>query len=347
MTVNDKSFLGKFMVVTNFRSPILIVLMLLVPGIAHSQSPALEFVKQIGVAWQPEKFGWMGFVSFSPDGTMVASDGPTMPDNISGSLALWSFPEGGLIKRLPVRPTAMSDDWKYYASYDGVGEVESGKPLISLANGVYAIHAFSPDSHYVAEALPGKSIHAPPIRIVELVTGKQVSAFGKHNPVSIAISPDGVTLASGHWNIVTLWNMFTGERLAVLRGFGRYVMGLNFSRDGKLLAAGTDFGGLQIWDVRNRRRVLSLDIGGLDVSDPKFSPDGRLVAVGIYGTGTVWLIDVGNGKILDHQKVSDIGCGSVAFSPDGRALITPSTGGLIKWPYDRGGTIRVFKVSAR
>lgn len=342
----NKSFLGKFMDVTHCRCLILMVLMLLVPGIAYSQSPALEFVKQIGVAWQPEKFGWMSFVTFSPDGTMVASDGPTTPDDISGSLALWSFPDGRLIKRLPVRPTAISGDWKYYASFSGVGEVESGKQLTSLAKGDYALHAFSPDSHYVAESLPGKSSHDPPIRIVELASGKQVSAFGKHNPDSIAISPDGLTIASGHWNIVTLWNMFTGERLAVLRGFGRYVKGLTFSRDGKLLAAGTDIGGLQIWDVRDRRRVLSLDIGGLDVSDPKFSPDGRLVAVGIYGTGTVWLIDVGNGKILDHQKVSDIGCGSVAFSPDGRTLITPSTGGLIIWPYDRGGTIRVFKVSA-
>lgn len=82
------------------------------------------------------------------------------------------------------------------------------------------------------------------------------------------------------------------------------------------------------------------------MSDPAFSPDERLVAVGIYGTGSVWLIDVGNGRILDSRKVSEIGCGSVAFSPDGRFLITPSTGGLIKWPYDTGGTIQVFKINA-
>jgi hypothetical protein len=58
-------------------------------------------------------------------------------------------------------------------------------------------------------------------------------------------------------------------------------------------------------------------------------------------------VDVRSGKIIDHAKVSDLGCGSVAFSPDGRYLIVPSTGGLVTWPYDRGGTIRVFKVVAR
>jgi WD40 repeat protein len=298
-----------------------IVLILFLQGIARSESRALQFVKQIGVAWRPDKFGWMSFVSFSPDGTMVASDGATAPDDtISKNLTLWSFREGRLIKSLPGPPTAISDDWKYYATPNSVRELETGRSLISRGDNVQAIYAFSPDSRYVVESLPVLDVHNSAIRIVELATGRQVSAFGKHHPFSIAISPDGVTLASGHWDVVTLWNMFTGERIAVLRGFSGYVEALSFSRDGRLLAGGTD-GALQIWEVSTQTRVQSLEIAGADVS-PAFSPDGRLVAAGTYASG------------------------SVAFSPDGRFLITPSTGGLIKWPYDTGGTIRVFEVSA-
>jgi WD40 repeat protein len=103
-------------------------------------------------------------------------------------------------------------------------------------------------------------------------------------------------------------------------------------------------GTVQIWDVKTHTMLHSITLEGGDVSDPAFSPDGRLIAVGIYGTGSVWLVDVASGKLVDHKKVSDLGCGSVAFSPDGKYLITPSTGGLITWPYDRGGTIRVFRV---
>src|SRR5262249_50445006 len=91
----------------------------------------------------------------------------------------------------------------------------------------------------------------------------------------------------------------------------------------------------------------SVAIGGEQVSNPVFSPDGRLVAFGIYGTGAAWVVDVRSGKVVGKARVSDLGCGSVAFSPDGRYLITPSTGGLITWPHDRAGTIRVLEVHRR
>lgn len=320
------------------------IVLILAPGIARGESHVLKFEKEIGVGQRDGVFGWMSYVSFSPDGKMVASNGPTTPDDVSGDLTFWSFPDGRLIKHLPGRETLLSSDWKYYVNAHGVMSMETGKALISHKESESIGYAFSPDGRYVAES-PGQGRHGFHVRLVELASGKQISAFERHDPSSIALSPDGTTLATGHWEIVTLWNMITGKRLAVLRGFGRYVDGLSFSRDGKLLAASTDVGGLQVWDVQRAVRLVSIEIEGSVASEPAFSPDGRLVAVGVYGTGAVWLIDVRTGKIIDHQRVSDMGCGSVAFSPDGRYLITPSTGGLIKWPYDKGGTIRVFRVS--
>lgn len=315
---------------------------------SHSASApkVLKFVSEIGVGWQTKKFGWMSFVSFSPDGAMVASDGARAPDDISGDLTLWSFPDGRLIKYLPIQPQAISADWKHYTTFHEIGEIETGKALFSLGNKEYAVHAFSPDGRYVAESV-GTVVQSSHIRVIELARGKQVSAFGKHAASSLAISHDGRTLAAGYWTVVTLWDILSGQRLMVLHGFERYVDTLSFSPDGSLLAAGSDVGKLQLWDIHQQKMLHSIDIEGSHVSVPAFSPDGRVVAVGTYGSGTVWLIDVGTGKILDSYRVSDMGCGSVAFSPDGRFLITPSTGGLIKWPRDRGGTIRVFEVTLK
>lgn len=325
----------------NYRSAIIALALLLGPNVSHAERPALTFVKQIGSGGAS---GWMSFVAFSPDGTVIASDAPAIPDDGSGNLTLWSFPSGRFLKQVPARPQALSPNWKYYASASGVGDMKSGKPLISLGDNAVALHAFSPDSRYVAETVASSGGGDARIRIVELDGAKQVNAFSRLAPASIAINPDEVTLASGHWLAIKLWNMRTGKRIAVLHGFRHYVGGISFSKTGRLLAA-TDGSEVQIWDVRRRKLIRSIDVASYG-STPVFSPNGRLVAVGGYGTGTVSLIDVRQGRIIGHYKVSDLGCGSAAFSPDGRYLITPSTGGLITWPYDKGGTIRVLRVSA-
>lgn len=322
--------------------------MLSAVSLSRGSSQRLKPLDRIGVGFAPDKWGWMSYVAFSPDGTMVASDGWTGSTETSTSvpndLSIWSFPQGKLIEHLPVGADFLSPNWKFFASGDGIGEVDNNKLLVHVQRGSQAAFAFSPDDKYAAEVISVGHAGARQIKVISLTSEKEINSFGSHQPSSISISPDGTTLAAGYWNTVALWNIFTGQRLATFHGLGRYVDSLSFSPDGKLLAAGTDLGGLELWNVPDHKKVWTLNFDGQYVSEPAFSPDGKLAAIGVYGAGTVWLIDVQTGKILDHQKVSDLGCGSVAFSPDGRYLITPSTGGLVKWPYDRGGTVRVFEI---
>src|SRR5262249_10330717 len=151
------------------------------------------------------------------------------------ALTLWSFPDGRFIRSIPFPPRAISDDWKYYASDHAVIDVESGKRLTALTptDKDWAIPAFSHDGRYIAAAT------AKRIRIVRLQDSALVVEFGKRAVSSLAFAPNDKTLATGHWDNVTLWNARTGERIALLRGFKRYVCGIGFSPDGKLLAAGT------------------------------------------------------------------------------------------------------------
>lgn len=149
------------------------------PGAPRPSSHVLEFVKKIGVGFREDVYGWMSFVSFSPDGKMVASDGPASPEDVSGSLKLWSFPDGHLIKRFTAKPAAISPDWKYYATFTGVTEMATGRAVTSLRKNAYAGYTFSPDSHYVVETGTSRD-HA--IRVLELPSGRLVNALrqGSH-----------------------------------------------------------------------------------------------------------------------------------------------------------------------
>src|ERR1700733_7945180 len=168
-----------------------------------AQSHVLKFDKGIGVGWRTGDYqGWMSFVAFSADGKMVASDGPADADDTSGELTLWNFGDGRRIKRLHAKPPDISRNWKYYATDQGVAELETVKAPISLGKKTYAVHAFSRDSRYVAESIRTRSgnKNSYKIHVVELATGKQVSEFGHYAPLSIAVGPDGSTLAAGYWD---------------------------------------------------------------------------------------------------------------------------------------------------
>ena len=87
----------------------------------------------------------------------------------------------------------------------------------------------------------------------------------------------------------------------------RYIGGLGVSRDGKMLAAGSDEGELQIWEIATRKLLHSMKIGLGEVLKPVFSPDGKLVAAGTSVDGTVSLVDVSSGTVLSRVQVSKFG----------------------------------------
>jgi WD40 repeat protein len=155
-----------------------------------------------------------------------------------------------------------------------------------------------------------------------------------HGVHSVALSPDGRTLATaGSWLGARLWDIRTGRRLP-LRGKTTYVQSVAFSSDGRLLAGGTSFM-VRLWDVRSGRQLQPLPGPKAGVPAVAFSPDGHTLAAASTDGVRLWDVRThrGRGRLLPHS----LDVWSLAFSPDGRLL---ASGG-----YDR--TVRLWNVATR
>jgi WD40 repeat protein len=185
-----------------------------------------------------------------------------------------------------------------------------------------------------------------------------IAVLPSSGPVhSVAISPDGKTLAAGTWSasgvdagMVQLWDLATRKQTAILAASG-LVNSVAFSPDGTTLAAGTpgavgEGGTVQLWDLAARKQTAILTASGY-VSSVAFSPDGTTLAAGIqdaFGDTEVQVWDLATRKQIAILTASGI-VESVAFSPDGKTLAV-STG---TYPSDgqNTGTVQLWDLATR
>ncbi len=188
---------------------------------------------------------------------------------------------------------------------------------------------FSPDHEYVVTA-DGTGNSA---QLWDLKSGRRVREFiGHDRPIfAVAFSADGKYLLTGSSdNTARLWDVQTGTMLRIFIGHTNFVVSVAFSPDGKSVLTGSDDHTAILWETSTGRKLYTLpqqDFGPYRVA---FSPDGNFIAT-VSGRNmlrpsdlhrTIQLWNPKTGEKLRVIANPDIEIYSLAFSPDGKKLLT-------------------------
>ncbi|HJT35053.1 MAG TPA: c-type cytochrome domain-containing protein [Pirellulales bacterium] len=150
---------------------------------------------------------------------------------------------------------------------------------------------------------------------------------------SLEFSFDGSLLAVSGYHEVLLHQADGGAVVARLVGMSERIESATFSPDGKRLAVtgGSPgrFGEVQIWDVAERKLLLSVPVTYDTVYGASWSSDGTKVAFGC-GDNTLRAIDAATGKQVLYQGAHSDWVLDTAFSTDNSHVVSVSRDGSMK-----------------
>ncbi len=300
----------------------------------------------------------VSFLAVSANGAVAVS-----ASNMAGTMLVWDTATGRLLRSMALpkgqHPFALSPDGKKLLVHDGdvVGlhsmirlcDTATGRDIKIFPKEEYERAVFAPDSRLLL-------IRFGKVALWDPASGGEAQRFeGTGESISnMAFAPNRNAAAMLSGNSAYVWDTAAGRRVAVLAGHKKLVAGAAFSPAKVAIATASLDNTVRIWDSHTGREILSLpghEEGALSVA---WSPDGRYLA-SAGNDALVKLWDAASGALLktfaghvrkDSRDVNKkfTGVYNVAFSPDGKRLVSCGTDGTIRiWDTASGRELKTLR----
>lgn len=305
--------------------------------------------------------------------TFLGSSQRLATANAQGHLLLWKLPEKpGATSPVPIRRLDGHTN-----GITGLAATPDGRWLISASYDrtvrFWDLNSPPGDKDDYALVDPGEAKREAGLKVgetapvkLDLQKAARVIDVHKEWVRGLALTPDGKHLFTGDDSgQAYLWSVPEARQLRHIRGEG-WFMAVGLSPDGReavtnsfpTASAGTLAGGLRVptatlvWDLTTGKvkRDMTVKEGNIPagVEAVAYSPDGRWIAMGIFGSRKMFLVDAATGKkVRDLAGMHQWGTTGFAFHPDGKHLASSGRDNVVKfWRLEDGklakelGTLR-------
>jgi WD40 repeat protein len=307
-------------------------------------------------------------IAFSPDGAEIAmglgDSPPTAPLTTAERLVLVNAATGRVVwqRKYPMLPgqgsqyVAFAPNGVLVTSADGgttdLWDPRRGRIIRQFPTGGRL--AMAPNGRVAAIGVIGAPGQSGSLQLLNLMSGATRTLQAIPDPTwitTLAFTPDGKTLVGGALDHnVRVWDTATGSIVQTFQSESGGRIQVEIDPSGRTVLSSADDGSVTAWDLSGIQ-VLGRTFGWSTpdncCSFAAINPAGTFMAADMYD-GTVALIDLRTLHLYASLPVIKAGlvAQGLAFTPDGRQLVTGDQGGkVIFWDVRTRAAVRRLRVA--